>query len=55
MLAATLGASLQGNMLAGKGVLTADEETIRAVEGIIKAGKGVLTVGEGTIGAGQDF
>ena len=29
MLAATFGASLLGNMLAGKGVIRADEEAIR--------------------------
>ena len=33
MLAATLGASLSGNVLAGKEVIRADEGTIRAVEG----------------------
>ena len=37
----TLGASLLGNLLTGKGVMRTGEETIRA--------------GEGTIRAGQDF
>ena len=41
MLLGTLGATLLGNLLTGKG-------TIRAVEGTIRAG-------EGTIKAGQDY
>ena len=41
MLLGTLGASLLGNLLAGK-------DTRRAAEGTIRAG-------EGTIRAGQDF
>ena len=41
MLLGTLGASLLGNLLKGKGVIRDGEEAIRA--------------GERTIGAGQDF
>ena len=41
MLLGTLGASLYGNLLAGKGKTTASEEIVRA--------------GEDTIRAGQDF
>ena len=38
MLLATLGTSLLGNLLAGKGVKRADKGTIRAGEGIVNAG-----------------
>ena len=41
MLLGTLGASLLGNLQAGKGTIRAGEETIRA--------------GDGTVRAGQDF
>ena len=41
MLAATLGVSLLGNMLAGKG--------------IIRGGDGVILVSKGTNWAGQEF
>ena len=41
MLLDTLGASLLGNLLAGKGTITAGQDTVRA--------------GEGTVRAGQDF
>ena len=39
MLLGTLGASLSGNLLTGKGVMRAAEDTIRAGEGTIRAGK----------------
>ena len=41
MLLGTLGASLLGNLLTGKG--------------IIRAGKGTIRPGEGTVRTGQDF
>ena len=40
MLLGTLGASLSGNILAGKGINRAGEEIIRAGEGIVRAGYG---------------
>ena len=39
MLAAILGVSLLGNLLAGKGV-------VRGVDGVIRTGEGVIRVGE---------
>ena len=39
MLLGTLGATLLGNMLAGKGVMRTGEGTIRAGEGAIRAGQ----------------
>ena len=48
ILLGTLGASLLGNLLAGKG-------TIRAGKGTIRAGEGKIRAGECTIGAGQNF
>ena len=39
MLLGTLGASLLGNLLAGKGTTTAGEDTIRSDEGTIRAGQ----------------
>ena len=44
-LSMLLGASLLGNMLAGKGVIRAGEGTIRAGEGTIRAGKGTIRLG----------
>ena len=40
MLLGTLGASLLGNLLSGKGVYRSGHETIRAEHGTIKAGHG---------------
>ena len=40
MLLGTLGASLLGNLLTGKGVNKKGKEIYRAGEGIVKAGKG---------------
>ena len=40
MLLGTLGASLLGNLLAGKGAISARESTIRAGKGIIRADMG---------------
>ena len=48
MLLGTFGASLFGNMLAGKGVIRAGEGTIRGGERTIRAGDGINR-------AGQDF
>ena len=39
MLLGTLGASLLGNLLTGKGTIRASEDIIRAVEGTIRAGQ----------------
>ena len=47
-LLGTFGASLFGNMLAGKGVIRAGEGTIRGGERTIRAGEGINR-------AGQDF
>ena len=49
ILTATLGASLLVNMLGGKGVLRAVEESS---QGTIRAEKGVLRASEDTIRAG---
>ena len=38
-LAATLGASLLGNMVAGKGVIRGHDRVIEACEGVIRAGE----------------
>ena len=46
MLLSTLGTSLLGNLLSGKG-------TIRAGKATFKAGKGTIRAGEGTVRAGQ--
>ena len=40
MLLGTLGASLLGNLLTGKGTIRAGEGTIRAGEGMLRAGYG---------------
>ena len=39
MLLVTLGASLLGNLLTGKGTIRAGEGVFRAVEGIVRAGQ----------------
>ena len=39
MLLPTLGASLLGNLLTGKGTIRAGDDTIRAGEGTIRAGQ----------------
>ena len=39
MLLGTLGASLLGNILTGKGTIRVGERVIRAVEGAIRAGQ----------------
>ena len=46
MLLSTLGTSLLGNLLSGKG-------TIRAGKATFKAGKGTIRAGEDTVRAGQ--
>ena len=50
MLLGTLGASLMGNLITGKGAIATSQgrDTVRAVEGTFRAG-------EGTVTAGQDF
>ena len=40
MLLGTLGASLLGNVLAGKGVIRVSDEVVQAGEGVIRAGEG---------------
>ena len=50
MLLDTLGASLLGNLLTGKGAIATSQ-----VRGTIRAGEGTCRAGEGTIRAGQDF
>ena len=49
MLLGTLGVSLLGNLLAGKGVIATRQEwgTIRAGKGKIRAGKGTVRSGPG--------
>ena len=54
MLAGTIGASLLGNKLAGKGVLRVGKGRIRAGEGTIRTGKGILRAGEDTVRAGKE-
>ena len=46
MLLGTLGASLLGNLWAGKDTIRAGEWTIRAGEGTIRAGEGTIRAGE---------
>ena len=48
MLLGTLGASLLGNLLAGKGLIATSQgqETIRAGEGTLRAGEGIIRAGE---------
>ena len=43
MLLVTLGASLLGNLLTGKGINKKGKGTIRAGEGVIRAGEGNKT------------
>ena len=48
MLLGTLGASLLGNLLVGKGLIATSQgqETIRAGEGTLRAGEGIIRAGE---------
>ena len=48
MLLGTLGASLLGNLLVGKGLIATSQgqETIRAGEGTLRAGEGIIRSGE---------
>ena len=48
MLLGTLGASLLGNLLVGKGLIATrqGQETIRAGEGTNRAGEGIIRAGE---------
>ena len=50
MLLGKLGATLLGNLLAGKGVIVT-----RQGRGTIRAGKGLGRAGKGAIRAGQNF
>ena len=56
-LIGTLGVSLLGSLLTGKGVKTKipSKEAMRASEGNIRADKWMIRAGEGTIRAGQDL
>ena len=47
MLLGTLGASLLGNLLTGKGVNKIGKGMNRAGEGIIRAGERIIRAGEG--------
>ena len=40
MLLGTLGASLLGNLLTGKGIMRAGDGIVRAGDGIVRAGEG---------------
>ena len=46
ILLGSLGASLLGNLLTGKGVMGASEVVMRAVEGFIRAGEKAIRVGQ---------
>ena len=46
----TLGASLLGNLLTGKGLIATSQG-----QGTITAGKGTIRAAEGTVRTGQDF
>ena len=51
MLFGTLGASLLGNLLTGKGMMRADDGIVRAGEGSIASrakGEGIVRAGEGS-------
>ena len=47
MLLGTLGASLLGNLLSGKGLARAGEGTTRAGKGLTRAGEGITCAGDG--------
>ena len=51
LLLCTLGASLLGNLLTGKGV----KQSKIPGQGVIRAGEGTIRAGEGTIITGQHF
>ena len=53
MLLDTLGASLLGNLLTGKGVKRPKYSNIHGW-GLWRAGEGTINVGEGALAAGQD-
>ena len=51
MLFGTLGASLLGNLLTGKGMMRADDGIVRAGEGSVASrakGEGIVRAGEGS-------
>ena len=49
MLLGTLGASLLGNLLTGKGAFHARKRTNKKGKGIHRAGEGIVTAGEGNM------
>ena len=49
MLLGTLGASLLGNLLTGKGVFHARKRVNKKVKGIHRAGEGIVRAGEGNM------
>ena len=55
MLLGTLGASLSGNLLTGKGINKKGKGTIRAGEGVVRAGEEVVRAGEGNKNNNVDF
>ena len=46
MLLGTLGVSLLGNLLSGKGVTTERPERVKRARGMLRAGEGILTAGK---------
>ena len=57
MLLGTLGASLLGDLLIGKGVIATSQrrEANTSGQGKIRAGEGTFRANEGTVRAVQDF
>ena len=49
MLLGTLGASLLGNLLTGKGAFHARKRVNKKGKGIYRAGEGIVTAGEGNM------
>ena len=47
MVLGTLGTSLLGNLLSGKGLARAGKGTTRAGKGLTRAGEGIACAGEG--------
>ena len=53
LLLGTLGASLLGNLLTGRGFARAGKATAREVKGFIRTGKGTTRTGRGLLRAGE--
>ena len=53
MLLGTLGASLLGNLLTGKGAFHAGKRVNKKGKGIHRAGEGIVTAGKGIVRAGE--